>query len=114
MAFLFLEKYSYRLRVNVCRQPNNIPITTQMVCGIGIKDRPINGDNTIPLTLETTMTIWNIDEDERSRLIRSVKRGSERVLQRIIDDENELSIGLRGGPGAQTDMIGKYRKVLGL
>lgn len=79
-----------------------------MVCGIGKKNQPINGSNTIPLTFETTMEMWGINEKERQRLYNTVKQGSERILSKIIEDEANLSCDNRGGPGAQTDLIGMW------
>ncbi|XP_076088640.1 carnosine synthase 1-like [Mytilus galloprovincialis] len=101
-----LADYSFRLRTNVCRRIDDTPIATQMVCGIGLKNQPINGDNTIPHSFETTMQMWNMDKTEIKRLLNTVSQGSEKIMDSIIAFERTLSTDLRGGVGAQTDLIG--------
>lgn len=53
------------------------------------------------------MKMWGINEKERQRLYNTVKLGSEKILGTIMEDEKNLSCDSRGGPGAQTDIIGK-------
>ncbi|VDH96479.1 carnosine synthase [Mytilus galloprovincialis] len=101
-----LADYSFRWRTNVCRRVDDTPITTQMVCGIGLKHQPINGDNTIPQTFETTMKMWNMEEDEMNRLLDKVSTGSEKIMERIIEYERGLSTDIKGGVGARTELIG--------
>ena len=77
------------------------------MCGIGPKDEPINGDNTIPQSFETTMKMWGVDDKELDRIRQTIVNGSERLLDRIIEYECLLSSDLRGGVGAETDLIGR-------
>lgn len=104
---LFSVDYSFRLRSNVCRRFDNTSVTTLLVCGIGPKDEPINGDNTIPQSFETTMKMWGVDDKELDRIRQTIVNGSERLLDRIIEYECLLSSDLRGGVGAETDLIGR-------
>jgi len=104
---LFSVDYSFRLRSNVCRRFDNTSVTTLLVCGIGPKDEPINGDNTIPQSFETTMKMWGVDDKELDRIRQTIVNGSERLLDRIIEYEYVLSSDLRGGVGAETDLIGR-------
>jgi hypothetical protein len=101
-----MKDYSFRLRANVCRGPNNDPVTTTLICGVGRKKYPINGDNTEPQSLETTLVQWGL-EQESEWIIETVKRGSENLLRRIIYHENGLTKAEKGGIEAQTDVIGK-------
>lgn len=100
-----MKDYSFRLRANVCRGPNNKPVTTTLICGVGKKNEPINGDNTKPQSLESTMLQWGL-EHETERIIEAVTKGSEKLLERIISHEKTLTVAERGGVGAQTDVIG--------
>ena len=77
-----------------------------MVCGIGLKDHPINGDNTIPQSLETTLRMWGLDDTEIVRLKASVAQDSEKLMDVIIRREKGLTSDKRGGVGAQTDLLG--------
>ncbi|CAC5423555.1 CRNS1 [Mytilus coruscus] len=101
-----LADYSFRLRTTVCRRIDDTPIATQMLCGIGLKNQPINGGNSIPHSFETTMRMWNMDKAEIKRLIHTVSQDSEKIMNSIIAYERTLSTDLRGGLGAQTDLIG--------
>ncbi|CAC5368312.1 CRNS1 [Mytilus coruscus] len=101
-----LADYSFRWRTTVCRRIDDTPVTTQMVCGIGLKHQPINGDNTIPQTFETTMKMWNMADDDMNRLLDKVSTGSEKIMDRIIEYERGLSTDIKGGVGARTELIG--------
>lgn len=99
------EGLSFRLRVNVCRGLGDNPEATSYICGVGQKNSPINGDNTKPQSLETTMRQWGL-ENETENLKKSLKEGSETLLRRIIEHENRLDDEEKGNVGAQTDVIG--------
>ncbi|CAC5390296.1 CRNS1 [Mytilus coruscus] len=101
-----LADYSFRLRTTVCRRIDDTPIATQMLCGIGLKNQPINSGNSIPHSFETTMRMWNMDKAEIKRLIHTVSQDMEKIMDSIIAYERTLSTDLRGGLGAQTDLIG--------
>ena len=53
------------------------------------------------------MRQWGL-ENETEQLKETLKRGSENLLQKIIEHENRLSDEERGNIGAQTDIIGKF------
>ena len=95
----------------------DVPAATSYICGVGQKNSPINGDNTKPQSLETTMRQWGL-ENETESLKKTLKEGSENLLRRIIEHENKLDDEERGNIGAQTDVIGKclgnYKVGLGL
>lgn len=101
-----MKDYSFRIRANVCRAPGDVPITTTLVCGIGMKDRPVGGCNSNPQSLETTLIQWNLQESTEE-IKEMLIQGSERILSGIIDHENALSVFEKGGIGAQTNIIGK-------
>lgn len=101
-----MRDYSFRLRANVCRGPNDVPITTTLICGVGKKNEPINGDNTKPQSYESTMIEWGLEND-MERIKKLVVKGSANILKRIIRHENALTIEEKGGIGAQTDVIGR-------
>lgn len=92
--------------MNVCRQPDNTPIASQMVCGIGKKNESINGNNTFPLTLESLLEQWGVNDKECQRLYNTMKQGSEKLLGAIMEDEKNLSWERKGAPNAQTELIG--------
>ena len=99
------------MRSTVCRRPNNQPITTTILCGIGDKHEPINGDNTQPLSLESTLRTLGLSKYVDS-IRRNVIKTSDNVMQRLIDYEDQLTVDERGGIGAQTDVIGIYYAAL--
>lgn len=101
-----MRDYSFRLRANVCRGPNDVPITTTQICGVGKKNEPINGDNTKPQSYESTMIEWGLEND-MERIKKLVVKGSANILKSIIRHENALTIEEKGGIGAQTDVIGR-------
>lgn len=101
-----MRDYSFRLRANVCRGPNDVPITTTLICGVGKKNEPINGDNTKPQSYESTMIEWGLEND-MERIKKLVVKGSANILKSIIRHENALTIEEKGGIGAQTDVIGR-------
>ena len=79
----------------------------QIVCGVGLKKQPVNGDNTIPQSLDTTLVSMGIlDPVHRSAIDDMISTASENLLQRMIDFEATMSENQRGGVGAQTDVIG--------
>ncbi|GAB1609406.1 carnosine synthase 1-like [Argonauta hians] len=100
------EDYSFRIRSTVCRTSENLPHVSQIICGIAEKSKPINGDNTIPQSLDVTLRSWQISEnsikDIRSKLIDM----SERVLKAVMTYEDSLNEDERGEIGAQTDLVG--------
>ncbi|XP_062594790.1 carnosine synthase 1-like [Saccostrea cucullata] len=100
-----MKDFSFRLRANVCRGPGDVPTTTTLICGVGKKNEPINGDNTVPQSLQTTMRQWGL-EAETERIVETIKIGSEKLLQRVINHENSLTLAEKGCVGAQTDVIG--------
>lgn len=101
-----MKDYSFRIRANVCRAPGDVPITTTLVCGIGMKDRPVGGCNSNPQSLESTLIQWNLQESTEE-IKEMLIQGSEKILSGIIDHENALSVFEKGGIGAQTNIIGK-------
>lgn len=92
--------------MNVCRGLGDNPEATSYICGVGQKNSPINGDNTKPQSLETTMRQWGL-ENETENLKKTLKEGSETLLRRIIEHENRLDEEEKGNVGAQTDVIGE-------
>lgn len=100
-------KLGFRLRALVARSTWNTPVVTQYVVGIGPINEPINGDNTMPQTLDSALDQWGItDPIFKHNLCQTIQSEAERTLQSIIDFEKDLSTEERGGKRAQTDLIG--------
>jgi hypothetical protein len=53
------------------------------------------------------MKMWGVDDKELDRIRQTIVNGSERLLDRIIEYECSLSSDVRGGAGAETDLIGR-------
>lgn len=83
-----------------------------MVGGVGKKNAPFNGEtqgkNAIPVSLETTLDTFGVNEKDQQRLYNTMKQGSERIMSKVIEDEKNLTSDKKGGPGAQTDVIGMH------
>ncbi|OWF52029.1 carnosine synthase 1-like [Mizuhopecten yessoensis] len=98
---------SFRLRSTVCRGFGDRPITTTLICGVGPRDKPINGDNTIPQTFDTTLRSCGVtNAEERKRLRDRTSKISEDLLGEMIKIEKEMTSLERGGVGGQTDIVG--------
>jgi len=101
------ESHACRVRATVVRGLDDKPCMTKIVCGVGLKKVPVNGDNTIPQSLDTTLIQFSVtDESRRQAILSEMKHVSESLMQRIISYEKKMSENERGGVGAQTDLIG--------
>ncbi|XP_060084792.1 carnosine synthase 1-like isoform X2 [Ylistrum balloti] len=101
------EDLSFRLRSTVCRGFGDHPKTTTLICGVGQRNQPINGDNTVPQTFDTTLCTCGVTSaKERNRLREKTSKISEDLLGEIIRKEKEMTSSERGGDGGQTDVIG--------
>jgi hypothetical protein len=58
--------------------------------------------------INVTMKMWGVDDKELDRIRQTIVNGSERLLDRIIEYECSLSSDVRGGAGAETDLIGRW------
>lgn len=101
-----LENISFRLRSTVCRGFGDIPMTTTLLCGIAQREKPINGDNTVPQTFDTTLRTCGVAAKERKRLTDLTIKISDDLMREIFKKENEMTSAERGGVGGQTDVIG--------
>ncbi|KAL4216930.1 Carnosine synthase 1 [Mactra antiquata] len=98
---------AFRVRATVCRDYDNVPVTTLINCNMGYKDSPVNGDNSVGQTLATTLQAYNInDPDTISVLESNIRVLCARVMKGIIDRENLLSAEEKGAHMGQTDVIG--------
>lgn len=96
-----------RLRVVVTRTPLDGARMAQIVAGINDTRTPINGNNSIPLSLELMLHKWGVTDVTHQKEIRDViQRSSERLLLELMDRERRLTVKERGGVDAQLDMIG--------
>jgi hypothetical protein len=69
----------------------------QLVCGIGYRNEPLNGDNTLGQSLDSTLVAFGItDPDSRTSIYMAFKAASEAILTAILDHEKELSADERG------------------
>lgn len=97
------ETLGCRVRATVCRDHTNTPVTTLITCGIASQRSPINGDNTICQSLNTTLLTFNILEREtRQKLENDIRDKSEALLECIINQEKTVATGKK----AQTNIIG--------
>lgn len=102
----------FRLRVIVARCIDDTPVITKMVCGVGQADKAINGDNTIPQSLEVTLAQWGVrDPAHRKSIIDAVTEESVSTMNGIVRFEKELLIGTGKTRGqnparARTELIG--------
>jgi carnosine synthase len=105
-------KLGFRLRVICARTADDKVIVSQMVAGISRSDRPVNGDNTVPQSLDTTLRIWGInDQKHRSDIINTVTEEARATLNAIMEFESAGFPGVPGAvkanpPRARTEMIG--------
>ncbi|XP_033728500.1 LOW QUALITY PROTEIN: carnosine synthase 1-like [Pecten maximus] len=97
---------SFRLRSTVCRGFGDIPMTTTLLCGVAQRDNPINGDNTVPQTFDTTLRTCGVTAKERKRLKDRTSKISDELLGEILKQEKDMTSEERGGVGGQTDVIG--------
>lgn len=101
-----IGKYNVRIRSNVVRNSSGNSQTTQITCGIGISDQPINGDNTIPHSLELLLKKFGFSDIQIREIRQDIALQSEKCMAAIIQSEAGLSEEKRGEVGAQTDLIG--------
>ena len=77
------------------------------------RSRPINGDNTVPQSLESTLMAYNIfDKEKRDQADRILQQQCEAVMSEIIEQENGLTVDQRGCLRAQTEVIGRLPSLL--
>lgn len=101
------EEYGFRARVTVCRDFDDVPVTTLINCGMGLKSLPINGDNSVGQTLDTTLVAYNVtDKAVRTRLDEEIRLKGQAVLRGIMKREKLLTPEQRGTRYGETDVIG--------
>ena len=87
-------------------------LLVQIICGISSKSTPVNGDNTVCQSLDTTLLAYGVfDPAERQRVADEINTKSEALLESLIKYEETLSITDRGTKFGQTDLVGKLRTV---
>ena len=68
-----------------------------MVCGIGFRNEPVNGDNTIAQSLDSTLIAFGVaDPDVRMRTYRTIKSASEAIFTAYLNHEKTMSADERG------------------
>nr|KAG5699350.1 hypothetical protein BaRGS_004287 [Batillaria attramentaria] len=68
---------------------------------------PVNGDNTIPMSLELMLRKWGIRDVTQQKQVHDViKQKSERLLLELLEREKRLTVVEKGGAGAELAMIG--------
>ncbi|XP_029646820.1 carnosine synthase 1 [Octopus sinensis] len=100
------EDYNFRVRTTVCRTSDDLPHVSKTVCGVAKSCKPINGDNTIPQSLEASLKTWHVSEENIKDIKNKLISMSERTLKAIMSFDESLNEDERGGIGAQTDIIG--------
>lgn len=101
------QRMGMRLRSMVARNPDGTGRVVKMVCGIGPASKPINGDNTIPISLDAVLDQWGIHDPKlKDRITSTIEEESLVVLQALLDYEETLTDEEKGGKNVQTDFIG--------
>ncbi|XP_072048030.1 carnosine synthase 1-like [Amphiura filiformis] len=101
------ESVSFRARSTICRDFDGKPITTSINCGLLSKDSPVNGDNTVPQGLDSTLLAYGVtDLTVRRAVDRDIRKKGEDLMRIIIEEEHKLDKEQRGGIGGYTDVIG--------
>ncbi|XP_052236918.1 carnosine synthase 1-like isoform X2 [Dreissena polymorpha] len=96
-----------RCRAIVCRDFDNTPVCTPLICSMINKNIDIRGEHTVPMSIETAMKTLNIvDETFIWAFQTNMRAHAEAALQSIMDHESKLPVEERAEPGAQTDLIG--------
>ncbi|XP_072033047.1 carnosine synthase 1-like [Amphiura filiformis] len=95
-------------------QPVNVSIQQQINCGLSCKDSPINGDNTVPQGLDSTLQAYGLTNPAVRRAVdRDIRKKGEDLMRIIMEEEHKLDEEQRGGIGGYTDVIGrKFEKRL--
>ncbi|KAK7486536.1 hypothetical protein BaRGS_00022202, partial [Batillaria attramentaria] len=92
------EDLQCRLRVIVCRTPSNRAQMTTIVCGINDIHTPVNGDNSVSMSLELMLQLWGVRDTTQQREIHDViKQKSERLLLELFEQERKVTVEERGG-----------------
>ncbi|XP_052234453.1 carnosine synthase 1-like isoform X2 [Dreissena polymorpha] len=98
---------SFRVRSTCCKDFDGKPVCTIITCGVASKHVPVNGDNTVVQTLDTTLLAFGVsDPTVRRNIERDVRKKSEDLLQTIMEEEKKLTVEQRGGIGGCTEIIG--------
>ena len=80
----------------------------QIICGISSKSKPVNGDNTVCQSLDTTLLAYGVtDVSVRQRVAETIKTQSQALLEALIKYEDTLALSERGALFGQTDLVGK-------
>ncbi|CAE1245262.1 CRNS1 [Acanthosepion pharaonis] len=95
-----------RIRSTVCRTSSEKPQTTKITCGIGSSDQPVNGDNSVPHSLELSLKKFGFSDVQIKEIRKDIELQSEKTMASIIKNEKNFSEEKRGEVGAQTDVIG--------
>jgi hypothetical protein len=75
----------------------SVQCVLQLVCGIGCRNEPLSGDNTVGQSLDTTLLAFGItDPDVRMHTYEAIRSASEAILTAIFACEKMMSIEERG------------------
>ncbi|XP_074656649.1 carnosine synthase 1-like [Tubulanus polymorphus] len=93
---------TFRISVITCRGRCDEPITTGFICRVGRKNEPITSENTVPQSIQATLSQWGIAASEIRRIKKQLVNDSANLLRIMILDEEKAKNTITD---CQTDMI---------
>ncbi|XP_013413716.1 carnosine synthase 1 isoform X2 [Lingula anatina] len=101
------QALSCTIRAVVCCTPNGNQLVSDIVCGVGHADKPLDGGNTLPLSLEGFLSQWGFQERSEIEKIRSmIKAKAEVILENWMRYESKLKKEEIGGSLMRTNVLG--------
>ncbi|XP_045064045.1 carnosine synthase 1-like isoform X1 [Coregonus clupeaformis] len=98
---------SFRLCAIVSRSPLDLPLLYKLVCRVGVSDAPLSHSHSLSQSLEITLLECGFTDPTMATSLRRLATDTAlSCLCVVMETESSMSAELRGGAGAQTDMIG--------
>ncbi|XP_013388997.2 carnosine synthase 1-like [Lingula anatina] len=98
---------SCTIRAVVCCTPNGNQLVSDIVCGVGHADRTLHCDNTLPVSLESFLVQWGLQDRSQIENIRSmITKKAEDILHVWTKYEVCMNKEKSGGFLAETSIIG--------
>ncbi|XP_013413695.1 carnosine synthase 1-like [Lingula anatina] len=98
------KELSCTIRAVVCGTPNGNQLVSDVVCGVGHSDRTLHCDNTLPVSLESFLVQWGLQDRSKIENIRSmIKKKAEDIWMKHEESMNKEK---RGSFLSDTGIIG--------
>ncbi|XP_013384068.1 carnosine synthase 1 [Lingula anatina] len=98
---------SSTIRAVVCSTPDGNQLVSDIVCGVGHADMTLHCTNTFPLSLESFLIQWGLQDGAKIKKIKSVvKEKAETILERWMRYENNMNKEERGALSASKSVLG--------